>query len=333
MSTQSPRKRDKSYPANKFSKRGDLTDILGGTEEETASQTLRIDQIVLPYYQPRRYFDPEKLARLAESIKQNGILENLLVRPAPNEQGKYELVSGERRLRAAQQAGLDEVPVQIHDLADQQVLEISLIENLQREDLNPVEETEGIIRLLSHRLGRKADEIPNLLKRLLQQQKRSQSLSHNVMGQQEQDMSHNGMVRKDLATIKQVFNQLGRMNWESFTSNRLPLLKLPPDILEALRKGQIEYTKAKIIAKIGDREQRTDLLNLAIQNNLSTRAIRDKVKAIQQQPESSEEEIGAYSLTRMDHLTKRIKKEKPWQNAPKNWQQIQSYLQAIENLL
>ncbi|WP_245940007.1 ParB/RepB/Spo0J family partition protein [Stenomitos frigidus] len=100
--------------------------------------------------QPRRYFDPEKLNQLAESIKQHGILEPLLV--CFTAHGKYEIVAGERRYRAATMLGFTEVPVVIRDFSDQEALQVALIENLQREDLNPIEETEGILELVALRL-------------------------------------------------------------------------------------------------------------------------------------------------------------------------------------
>ena len=87
---------------------------------------------------------------LVQSVKTDGILQPLLVRPLGEE--KYELVAGERRYRAAKEVGLTEVPVIIGDLTQQQALRVALVENLQREDLNPVEETEGILQLLSHHL-------------------------------------------------------------------------------------------------------------------------------------------------------------------------------------
>ncbi|MFW6296338.1 MAG: ParB/RepB/Spo0J family partition protein [Halothece sp.] len=330
MNAQSRRKYDKSFPKAKSNTKQDAVDFLSGAElEAPSSRTLRIDQIVFRDSQPRRYFNQEKLAQLAESIKEHGILENLLVRPSPREEAKYELVSGERRLRAAQKAGLNEVPVQIQNLEDQQVLEIALIENLQREDLNPIEELEGIVKLLSYRLNRPESEVPKRLNALLQSQKRKPSQSHNVMGQAFHDVEE-----QELAILQQVFQQLGRMSWESFTANRLPLLKLPEDILEALREGKIEYTKAKVIAKIDNEEQRKNLLNLAIQEHLSIRNIRDKVKAIQQsQSDSSEQITTVEPPKRLDHLTKRIKNEKTWEKSPERWQQIESYLEQIERLL
>lgn len=95
--------------------------------------------------QPRRSFAEESLTELADSIKEKGLLQPLLVRPRGD---GYELVAGERRWRAAQRAGLAEIPVVIRDLGDREALELALIENLQREDLNPVEEAQGYQRLL-----------------------------------------------------------------------------------------------------------------------------------------------------------------------------------------
>jgi len=95
--------------------------------------------------QPRRYFDEEALAELAASIKKQGLLQPLLVRPRGE---GYELVAGERRYRAAQMAGLAEVPVVVRELDDRTALELALVENLQREDLNPLEEAQGYQRLV-----------------------------------------------------------------------------------------------------------------------------------------------------------------------------------------
>ena len=89
----------------------------------------------MPKKQPRRYFDPDRQAQLIKSVQEHGILEPLLVRPLAD--GLYELVAGERRYRAAQELGLKEVPVVIREFDDKQALQVALIENLQREDLNP----------------------------------------------------------------------------------------------------------------------------------------------------------------------------------------------------
>jgi ParB family chromosome partitioning protein len=104
--------------------------------------------------QPRRLFDPVALDELASSIKEKGLLQPLLVRPKGD---IYELVAGERRFKASQMAGLREVPVVIKDIGEREALEIALIENLQREDLNPVEEAEGYKRLVD--MGMTQEEV------------------------------------------------------------------------------------------------------------------------------------------------------------------------------
>ncbi|MHC5861384.1 ParB/RepB/Spo0J family partition protein [Nostoc sp.] len=147
--------------------------------------SIPIDQIILPPNQPRRYFDSEALKQLTESIKQHGILQPLLVRPLDGE--KHELVAGERRYRAALSIGLKEVPVVIRELDDNAAFQLALIENLLREDLNPVEETEGILQLLALKLGRNVDEIPPLLRRLQHERKEAALSSNNVIGKQELD--------------------------------------------------------------------------------------------------------------------------------------------------
>ncbi len=98
--------------------------------------------------QPRKRFDPEKMAELIRSIKEKGVLQPVLVRPAI-QPGRYKLVAGERRWRAAQQAGVSKIPALVLTLDDRQAVEISLIENLQRENLNPVEEARGYQRLIA----------------------------------------------------------------------------------------------------------------------------------------------------------------------------------------
>ncbi|MBE8220276.1 MAG: ParB/RepB/Spo0J family partition protein, partial [Alphaproteobacteria bacterium] len=110
---------------------------------------LAIDQLVAGAYQPRRAFDEEAIAALAESFRQNGILQPLIVRPLADAADKrlYEIVAGERRFRAAQIAQLHQVPVVVRSLSDVQALEIGVVENVQREGLNPIEEAEGYRRL------------------------------------------------------------------------------------------------------------------------------------------------------------------------------------------
>ena len=98
-------------------------------------------------YQPREKFNETKLQELASSIKKNGVIQPIAVRPKKNEVGKYEIVAGERRWLAAQKAGLHNIPVNVLDLSDVESLEVAIVENIQRDDLNPVEEAKGYKRL------------------------------------------------------------------------------------------------------------------------------------------------------------------------------------------
>ncbi|MEA5667898.1 ParB/RepB/Spo0J family partition protein, partial [Stenotrophomonas sp. MH1] len=133
---------------------------------------LPIDQLQPGKYQPRRDMDEGKLAELSESIKAQGIIQPILVRQI--EGGKYEIIAGERRWRASRLAGLDDVPVVVRELEDRTVIAMALIENIQREDLNPLEEAEALARLVSEfslthaeaaqAVGRSRASVSNLLR-------------------------------------------------------------------------------------------------------------------------------------------------------------------------
>jgi len=133
---------------------------------------LPIDQLQPGKYQPRRDMDEAKLAELSESIKAQGVIQPILVRLL--ESGKHEIIAGERRWRASRLAGLDEVPVVVRELEDRTVIAMALIENIQREDLNPLEEAEALARLVSEfslthaeaaqAVGRSRASVSNLLR-------------------------------------------------------------------------------------------------------------------------------------------------------------------------
>ena len=125
---------------------------------------LPIGQISANPQQPRRHFDEEAIAELAESIRNNGLLQPILVRPFGAADDRFQLVAGERRWRAAQRAQLHDVPVIVRPLSDEQALEIGLIENIQRRDLNPVEEAEGYQRLIRD-FGHSAESVAQLIAR------------------------------------------------------------------------------------------------------------------------------------------------------------------------
>jgi ParB family chromosome partitioning protein len=154
-----------------------LDALLGGDSEaaapaSTSPSALPVAQLQAGKYQPRTRMDEGALAELAASIKSQGIMQPVLVRPIDG--GRYEIIAGERRFRAAQLAGLDEIPVLVREVDDQAAAAMALIENIQREDLNPLEEAQGIQRLISDfnftheqaatAVGRSRSAVSNLLR-------------------------------------------------------------------------------------------------------------------------------------------------------------------------
>ncbi len=132
-----------------------LSALFGDANEDYASldKVRQTKQVPIEFlkpgpFQPRRLFDEEAINGLVESIKEKGILQPLLVRRDPADANTYQIICGERRWRAAQIAGLHELPIVLRDLGDREALEVSLIENIQRQDLSPLEEAEGYKRLL-----------------------------------------------------------------------------------------------------------------------------------------------------------------------------------------
>ena len=381
----------------------DTTDI-SATNNADSTQNVPLKQIHIAATQPRRYFDPKALSELAESIKQHGILQPLLVRPRAKT--GYELVAGERRYRAAKECGLKDVPVVIRELSNEAAFQLALIENLQREDLNPVEETEGILHLLAIRLGRAIEEIPALLRRLQHSRKEAAKSSNNVIGNDNSDnldadnnvidkeetqveesnnnvigkqeiepnessnnvigkeensnldadnsvtesdesqaeVSDNNVIVKDetdnskassqekpeLKIVEEVFAGLGLMTWESFANNRLPLLNLPEEILEALRKGSLEYTKAKAIAQIKDTSERVTFLDQAIKENWSLSEIKQRISDKKTPSSTPKAESNDYK-ERFTAATTKLKKSRIWSDQKKR-KQIEKLLSQLEAL-
>jgi ParB family transcriptional regulator, chromosome partitioning protein len=274
------------------------------------SLVLPLDNIFLPKSQPRRYFDEEKMESLTKSVQREGILQPILVRPLPED--NYELVAGERRLRASRAAGLKEVPVLVLDLDETSAVQYALLENLLREDLNPLDETEAILQLLALRLDCSLDRVTALLYKMDNASKNK--ITRNVLGS------------KDAFVVFEVFKELGKINWQSFIRARLPLLDLQADVLEALRYGQIEYTKALEIGKVKSDSDRAELLENAISLDLSLKDIRAEVKKYNPTPQKTEIQ------TRMENTYKLFKKSKAW-DSPELRDKLEPLLKQMEAIL
>lgn len=278
-------------------------------------QSLSVESITLPASQPRRYFDPEKLRQLTESVRQHGILEPILVRPSQKE-GLYELVAGERRFRAAQEVGLSSVPVTIRKLSDEEALQLALVENLQREDLNPIEETEGILQLLALRLKIPPIDVPPLLYKM-----RNEAIG---------TVNQNVLINSESESVQAVFADVGTITWESFVTSRLPLLRLPPEILEALQSGKIAYTKAQAIARVKDDNQRKELLEEAIAQDFSLSQIKEKVAILKSPKTDVETEPSLRS--QIDDVLRQAKRSKVWDD-PKKQRKLEKILADLKTLI
>ncbi len=238
---------------------------LGGDRPDvpTPPAQISIDAIRFNEQQPRHHMDPTALAHLTTSIRQRGVLEPVLVRRVD---GGYELVAGERRTRAAKDAGLQHVPAIVLELNDREALEISIIENLQREDLNAVEETEAVLALLGLTLDLDRAGVLALLQAIYQQE-RGRSGEADVDAHQ-------------LDVAVELFERLGRFTPVSFLVNRVPILSFPEELLEAVRTGQLAFTKAQAIARVEPVEARNALLREAIDQSLSLSQIRRRITEI-----------------------------------------------------
>jgi ParB family transcriptional regulator, chromosome partitioning protein len=278
---------------------------LAAKEEAFGTEVVPLS-VLVPQAQPRRRF--ENLEALAESIREKGVLQPLLVRPL--EDGRYAIVAGERRYRAAKMAGLAEVPVRVLDLSEKEARLLALVENLQREDLNPYEETLGVLELLSEELGKTREEVVGLLERM-RKEKRGVA-ARNVSGTPE------------AKRVEEVFHALGRMTWESFVRTRLPLLGLPEDLRAALEEGAIPYTAALELKKVKDPEARARLLEEA-RGGLSLRELKVRVREAlrrEQVPQPLPKKIAA-RLARLDLEALPEEKRK----------RVEEYLEALHQLL
>ncbi|MBU1202439.1 ParB/RepB/Spo0J family partition protein [Patescibacteria group bacterium] len=201
-----------------------LVEDLGEEIDVKSIEEVPVDQIVANPWQPRTHFDSDNLNELAESIKQHGFLQPLIVSKEGN---NYQLIAGERRLRASQILGLTHVPVIVRQVSDRDKLELSIVENIQRRDLNPL-------------------ETANSYKRL---------------------MEEFGL------TVEEVAEQLGK--GVSTVNNFLRLLKLPILIKEALAKGEITFSHAKLILSRQSKEEQIKLFKEIKKHDLTVSQLEE----------------------------------------------------------
>lgn len=270
----------------------------------------------VPGGQPvRYYYDRDELKAWAlNDLKPNGIHAPLWVRPLRNnETDEYELVAGKRRYHGSEFAGIDPLPVRIFNWSDLEAFKASLAENKNRQDFSALEDLDGTLKLLAVSISGTVEEAVSLLYQLDNLKRRSGI--QNVL-------SH-----PQFEIVQAVFSFSGGITWESFVKSRLPLLKKPKEILEAVRQGKIEYTKGLEIAKIKDSNIRQKLLQEVIAKNISLVEIKKRVKVIIPRSEN-------LIQARLDSAYKQFKKSlKNFEKDPERLQEAESLLVQIEEFL
>jgi ParB family transcriptional regulator, chromosome partitioning protein len=241
-----------------------FSDILGGLNNsllDSNPASVALDLIDFNPNQPRRYFDEEAHQSLSASVRKRGVLQPVILRPIGD---RYLVIAGERRTRAAREAGLTEIAAVVMDVNETEAYEIATLENLAREDLNPLEETEAVLNLLEMRLEQPRDRIVWLLRQIYYESKGS---TFAVV-----------IPERERGVIDSVFAAVARFSPASFVTNRLPLLKLPEDLLEAINLGRLPFSSIKPLAAVTDRAMRTELLEEAIRNKLNKAEVTELVR-------------------------------------------------------
>ena len=241
-----------------------LSSLIGETKVETKTNKLPLSEIVPNRYQPRKNFDEENLEDLTNSIKERGVIQPIIVRKSNTDNSKYEIIAGERRWLAARKAGLHDIPVVITDADDLKSLEFAIVENVQRHDLNPLEEAQGYKRLIdefsydqekvSKFIGKSRSYITNTLRllnlpdevlKLVEEKKISAGHAKILVGLENASFIANKIIEKKLS-VRQA-------------ENFVKIFKKKPGISKINKDPNIKNLEQSISDKTG--------LNVQIKNN------------------------------------------------------------------
>ena len=279
-------------PAKKGLGRG-LSALFGDIDNKSissdkVSNTIPIADLSRNKYQPRTIFDEDKLSELSKSIKENAIIQPIAVRPNKYEKGKYEIVAGERRWLAAQRAGLNKVPVIILDVDDQKSLEIAIVENIQRQDLNVIEEAKGYERLIKE-FGYDHETIAKFM---------SKSRSHvsNTLRLLTLPKDIIGLLEEEKLTAGQARPLIGMPNASEIAENVVKK-KLAAREIETFIKGKKRFT----------RDSNEDPNIQFVRNEIESK-LGLNVKIINKKNNSGKVIIEYKSLDQFDLISKKLRK-------------------------
>ena len=271
-----------------------LSALFGDIEKKSGSNQAQSNKIPIAdlqrnKYQPRTIFDEEKLAELSSSIKKNGVIQPIAVRPNKYEPGKYEIVAGERRWLAAQKAGLNEVPAIILDIDDQKSLEIAIVENIQRQDLNAIEEAKGYQRLTKE-FGYDQEKISKFM---------SKSRSHisNTLRLLTLPQDIIGMIEEGLLSAGQARPLIGLPNSSTIAEN-IVKKKFSAREVESLIKQKKTSKKSK----------KTEDPNITFVQNEIESKLGMNVQIINKKNNSGKLIINYSSLDQFELLSKKLRK-------------------------
>ena len=278
--------------------------------------------------QPRKYFALAAMAKLKQSIAKVGVREPLLVRRGAD--AKLEIVSGESRWRCSKDLNLETLPAIESDLNDEQALEIALISNLIRENLNLVEETDSIIALIGLKFDLDAESLSQALVRI-KNLRRARDLNDDQVAEEMSDY-YSGIIGLDaLSQIDRIFAQFG-LTLESFVTNRLiAVQKMPENLLEAVREGRVAFSKADVIRRSNlPPEIQEDLLRQT-EEGLAKSALLEQVKDIKRANSNDSEDAKNIPPQQFRQTVQKLYNKKAWTRIQAN-SKLEKKFQRLQSL-
>lgn len=266
----------------------------------------------------RYYYDQDELREWAETdLKPNGVRTALWTRPMLNKPGEYELVAGLRRLTGCELVGITDVPIKVFNWNNDEAYAAAFEENDRRRDFSKLEELDITLNLLSKELGLGREDIVSLL--------------YKMDNQAKGKINQSVLVNEKAVIVEGFFTARRLLTWQSFVATRLPLLRKPPEILDAIRSSRIDYTKAVEISKLKSPEEREALLEQTIEQRLPLTEVKQQVKALLASTKESVHSPHVDLKSRLKIALRNMDKAKVWTDDKKS-AKLKDLIEQIEQL-